>query len=113
MFNSFFAGWLQTRFEYDLEQLGPWTFEEVDSGYLIAADPVSSGRTHIWYDLNDDVFNDCHGAPIEFVDQRPSLRGQPVNNTLRYWLDYHGGVESECAGGQLVRDVLHCDGQGQ
>ena len=40
MFNSFFAGWLQTQFEYDLEQLGPWTFEEIESGYLIAADPV-------------------------------------------------------------------------
>ena len=38
------------------------------------------------------------------MDQPPSLRGQPESNTLRSWLDYHGGVEAvlESAGPKCV-----------
>ena len=39
-----------------------------------------------------------------WTNPHPSLRGQPLNNTLRSWLDYHGGVEDvlESAGPRRV-----------
>lgn len=88
------AAWLTRQHEYDLQSLGPWTFDEISSGYLIAPDPVSSGATHIWYSVSAGTFMHCGGVCIMFVGQHPQNAGRPEVDTLGLWLEENGGLDA-------------------
>ena len=96
--------------EYELEQLSPWYFcDAPGERFLYAEDYATSDGRNIFYDEHEDCFYTSADRRVEFVNQEPGLRGKPVNNTIREWLDDYGGIDNVLDAVGDVRVALRWD----
>ena len=88
------SSWLYRKHEYTLEELGPWEFALWDEGCLCCQDTIAAGPRNIRYYVAQRFYWNGGGQPIWFVGTDPSGAGEPVHDTLGWWLDLHGGVDA-------------------
>ena len=80
--------------------------------YFTEVFAVSSGATHIWYDIDSGTFQYL-GGPCMFVDQHPHDAGRPELDTIAHWLDDNDGLDAvlEMAAGKEVALIWDAYGQ--